>query len=389
MKKLILSVFLSALMLPLVAQITGSGTENYIPKFTKPSSIGNSIIFQNSDNYIGIGLDKPLTKLHINGNLQIGGSISKVALGSAYGESTGWGIGYLGFNARRNLDNSWSIDGDGEGGNNGAAIIYGNVAGDIIFSPFASTSGFSVSKTDKDINENPYNIKFSRTGDIGIGVRNPIAKLNIANDVTTDRKPSIDVTHLTAGGGIMHDLYVDKTRVGIGISGDIENLPNPFKYSSLVVGDMISIVQGDKTSLMMYPGVFLFAGVESFQFKNYGTDTYLPITTGGLTLVNDYGMNKAMINNKGGIWCQEVIVQYDNPWADFVFDESYKMMTLPELESFIIKNKHLPEIPSAKEIETTGINLGEMDAKLLQKIEELSLYIIDLQKRINALENQK
>ncbi len=76
------------------------------------------------------------------------------------------------------------------------------------------------------------------------------------------------------------------------------------------------------------------------------------------------------------------------PTADFVFEEEYKLKKIDEVESFIKENKHLPDFPSGKEIEEDGINVGEMDAKLLQKIEELTLYTIEQQKEIEDLKNQ-
>lgn len=74
-------------------------------------------------------------------------------------------------------------------------------------------------------------------------------------------------------------------------------------------------------------------------------------------------------------------------WADYVFEEDYKPASLQEVENYIKENKHLPDIPSAKEVETEGLNLGEMDAKLLQKVEELTLYMIE-QDKLNK-EQQK
>lgn len=76
-------------------------------------------------------------------------------------------------------------------------------------------------------------------------------------------------------------------------------------------------------------------------------------------------------------------------WSDFVFDEGYRLPSLPELESYIKHNRHLPDIPSAKEVDENGVDLGEMNAKLLQKVEELTLYVIDLQKQIDELKNTK
>ncbi len=78
-------------------------------------------------------------------------------------------------------------------------------------------------------------------------------------------------------------------------------------------------------------------------------------------------------------------------WPDYVFAPSYKLSSLGELENFIKTNQHLPEVPSAEEVETNGLDLGSMDATLLKKVEELTLYTIDQQKKIDqqAKENQE
>jgi hypothetical protein len=75
-------------------------------------------------------------------------------------------------------------------------------------------------------------------------------------------------------------------------------------------------------------------------------------------------------------------------WSDFVFESEYKLPTLRDVENHIKEKGHLKDIPSASEVQKNGINLGEMDAKLLQKIEELTLYTIDQQKEIEELKKQ-
>lgn len=79
-----------------------------------------------------------------------------------------------------------------------------------------------------------------------------------------------------------------------------------------------------------------------------------------------------------------------NGWADYVFRKDYKLISLEEVERHIAEKGHLPNVPSAQEVEKNGINLGEMDAKLLEKIEELTLYVIQLNKEVKELklENQ-
>jgi len=78
-------------------------------------------------------------------------------------------------------------------------------------------------------------------------------------------------------------------------------------------------------------------------------------------------------------------VRVETGWADFVFDKGYQLKPLPEVEAFIHANKHLENIPSAKEIQDDGLAVGEVQTKMMQKIEELTLYVIELQKQINEL----
>jgi len=73
-------------------------------------------------------------------------------------------------------------------------------------------------------------------------------------------------------------------------------------------------------------------------------------------------------------------------WADFVFEPTYKPMSLPALETYLKQNKHLPAIPAAKEVIDNGINVAEMNVKLLQTVEELTLHVIELGKQNQRLQ---
>lgn len=75
-------------------------------------------------------------------------------------------------------------------------------------------------------------------------------------------------------------------------------------------------------------------------------------------------------------------------WADFVFEDNYKLPTLQEVENHIKQNGHLKDIPSAKQVEQDGIELGEMNKLLLQKVEELTLYLIEMDKEIKDLKQE-
>ena len=89
----------------------------------------------------------------------------------------------------------------------------------------------------------------------------------------------------------------------------------------------------------------------------------------------------------GTIRANEIIVE-DPSTADFVFEDTYKLKSLREVEQFIKKNKHLPDVASAKEMKANGVKQGEMNAKLLQKIEELTLYLIQIKKETNLLRKE-
>jgi len=75
-------------------------------------------------------------------------------------------------------------------------------------------------------------------------------------------------------------------------------------------------------------------------------------------------------------------------WPDYVFDKAYKLKPLGEVKKYITEHKHLPNIPSAAEMEKNGIQLGEMSKKLMEKVEELTLYVLQLQEQIDELKKQ-
>jgi hypothetical protein len=73
---------------------------------------------------------------------------------------------------------------------------------------------------------------------------------------------------------------------------------------------------------------------------------------------------------------------------DYVFEKDYPLTSLEELKAYIDQHKHLPEVPSAKEMGENGINLKEMNLLLLKKVEELTLYVIELKKEVDSVKNE-
>jgi hypothetical protein len=90
----------------------------------------------------------------------------------------------------------------------------------------------------------------------------------------------------------------------------------------------------------------------------------------------------------GTIHSKEVKVDLSVPAPDYVFEKEYKLPSLEEIKSYIDENKHLPDVPSAKEMETNGVQLGEMNMLLLKKMEEMTLYMIDVDKRLLILQKE-
>jgi hypothetical protein len=82
------------------------------------------------------------------------------------------------------------------------------------------------------------------------------------------------------------------------------------------------------------------------------------------------------------------ILLKDATWGDFVFEKEYDLMPLDELENYLEENKHLPDFPSAAEIEKDGLALGETERLLTIKVEELTLYILELKKEIDILKEE-
>lgn len=133
-----------------------------------------------------------------------------------------------------------------------------------------------------------------------------------------------------------------------------------------------------------------------FRVNGDNMNTYLhedrlgKVIIGSRTLAACSDCNEYKLFVKDGIRTEKVKVDIaaSNGWADYVFAKDYKLMPLKELDQFINTNGHLPEVPTTEEAIKNGIELKEMNILLLKKIEELTLYTIEQQKRIEALENK-
>ncbi|NQX38361.1 hypothetical protein SAMN05421820_101378 [Pedobacter steynii] len=178
------------------------------------------------------------------------------------------------------------------------------------------------------------------SGNIGIGTINPLSKFHVQADANTSGAPA-------------------NSQVLIG------GTTNPEKRLSLAYNTSSNYAElqsqaytGSYTAIILNPNG-----------GNVGIGTNNP---------------SAKLAVEGNIKAREIKVE-STVWPDYVFDKDYQLPTLKEIEKHIQEKGHLPGIPSAKEVKENGIELGEMNAKLLQKIEELTLHLIEKDKQLNKV----
>jgi len=139
----------------------------------------------------------------------------------------------------------------------------------------------------------------------------------------------------------------------------------------------------DETNPMAWMGVDTSGNYTFGDNSGNGLVTFQQIGNVGIGTKNP--TYKLAVN--GSIGCRELTVTTSG-WADFVFKDGYNLPPLETIETFIIKNKHLPGIPTEAEVKKNGISVGDVSTKLLQKVEELTLYMIDLKKENELLKAQ-
>lgn len=141
---------------------------------------------------------------------------------------------------------------------------------------------------------------------------------------------------------------------------------------------------GDKQSYYD-PRIYKMDGTEPTIDQLLGVN----ITYSNKVAVNTYSpMGNYELAVNGEIIAKEVNVQLAGPWPDYVFEKEYDLAPIEQVRDFVNTNKHLPNVPSAKEISENGVNLGEMNATLLKKVEELTLYIINQNEQVKVLKQE-
>lgn len=201
------------------------------------------------------------------------------------------------------------------------------------------------------------------TGKLGIGPSAPLAFLD-CNEKSSYTMKSI-LARMAEGG--------DGTFLGVKSYGTqpTAEIPIPSLVKSFAIEHHFH--SGLNSSINFYRGGSVFGGY---------------VTIGVEQGKEDFKFKRNLLEVNGKIRTKEVVIETVNWWSDFVFNKDYQLPSLDEVESHIKEHKHLPDIPSEAEVIENGINVAEMQAKLLQKIEELTLYVIDQQKEIKELKNE-
>ncbi|SED94875.1 hypothetical protein SAMN04487765_0890 [Tenacibaculum sp. MAR_2010_89] len=205
----------------------------------------------------------------------------------------------------------------------------------------------------------------NKDGEVGIGTTTPSAKLDVRNG------------HLYVG---------DETFSNPGSWGQTINIDDNV-HSRILIEERQTGVQ---TALWSHMGGNSKVGTISNHDFGIMTSNVarMTIKTNGNVGIGTTDTKGFKLGVNGKIATTEVKVASYANWSDFVFEKEYKLPTLTEVEKHIKEKGHLKDIPSAKEVEKNGFFLGEMDAKLLQKIEELTLYTLQQEKRLNEKDKE-
>lgn len=251
------------------------------------------------------------------------------------------------------------------------------------------------------------------TGNVGIGTTQPDCRLTVNGNVRIDStlhiKDSllIEKTATIAedvkieGQLILANTQQDTTLNGNEIlvrsgNGQVKKLGvdqiSNFLYSKFCTTDInynvTNPIWSNGLNKIFTDCPKVFVGIGTSQPSSNLHIKVSPLISSGapILLIENSQRRLFQINNDGIVRTREVVVNLENSWPDYVFDQQYSLMPLSEVENYIHKNGHLPNVPSAQKVEETGIELGEMNRILLEKIEELTLHLIEQQNRIEELE---
>jgi hypothetical protein len=204
-----------------------------------------------------------------------------------------------------------------------------------------------------------------------------------SGSVTNNYSPAVACRYLkvmytfVSGSGVVGEFIANAVITGFVTTSEIGtlNVYNNLNVNSTANVNISPVATFSKN--VTVNGTVITNKVQSSSNSSY----YLDLSSAGISL-----KIPGNIESCGSIYAEYMEVKDVCP-ADFVFDEGYLLRPLPEVESFIIENRHLPDVPSGDEMKK-GIGLAQMNSLLLQKIEELTLYMISQHKDIEALKTE-
>ena len=216
--------------------------------------------------------------------------------------------------------------------------------------------------------------KLSTNGFVGIGTTNPQGTLHVLGSTQFENTSGIPVS-----------LFAHGSSAGEEVLLQLMNAPGNSGSTAFNVGAIFGKTNGNNSQ----NSYFSFKPIDT---SGTGWGDGLTIHAGGRIGIGTTSPSEKLEVNgntliQGNLEAKKVkVTATPGSVPDYVFSKDYALRTIPELEEFIKANSHLPNIPNAKEIETNGQNLGEMQLKLLEKIEELTLYAIAQEKKLERLE---
>ena len=255
-------------------------------------------------------------------------------------------------------------------------------------------------------------MRLTHDGRLGIGITAPSYKFHVVESAANtpvaifeNTNASFSSEHLftirgqggpTTGSSLFRVQRGSNTAMHVRWDGNV-GIGTPSPDEALVVNGKISFNYPDNNS---YSGMYrngikteYYNGITSVSSNVIHEFTGASITVMSLTQGGYVGIGTASPTEKlsvdGNILAKKVRVSIDaSDWPDYVFENSYQLMGIGELENYIKQNHHLPGVHSAKQIEREGLDLGSMDALLLKKVEELTLYLIQESKEKEELKEE-